>query len=232
MTLPKFIQVHTLHSYAGALLNRDDSGLAKRMTFGGTPRTRISSQCRKRSLRNKDDAHSIHNIAGTTPALRSRNHIGKKVIQPIRDEHDISEDVLLAVETEFTKGLYGQNAKPGNTSADKRTRQPLLLGLLEVEHLHNLALSICLEFPEDPKGATEAVKSIFNANRDEGKNFRAMLNHVKLPEGLETNLFGRMVTSDTAANNEGRHPRRPLLHHPLRRVRKRLLLHRRRPQGR
>ena len=35
MTTPRFLQVHTLHSYPAALLNRDDSGLAKRMPFGG-----------------------------------------------------------------------------------------------------------------------------------------------------------------------------------------------------
>ena len=27
MTTPKFLQIHTLHSYPAALLNRDDSGL-------------------------------------------------------------------------------------------------------------------------------------------------------------------------------------------------------------
>ena len=30
MTIPRFLQIHTLHSYPAALLNRDDSGLAKR----------------------------------------------------------------------------------------------------------------------------------------------------------------------------------------------------------
>ena len=27
MNLPRFIQIHTLHNYPGALLNRDDAGL-------------------------------------------------------------------------------------------------------------------------------------------------------------------------------------------------------------
>ena len=35
MPTPRFLQIHTLHSYPAALLNRDDSGLAKRMPFGG-----------------------------------------------------------------------------------------------------------------------------------------------------------------------------------------------------
>ena len=41
MTTPRFLQIHTLHSYPATLLNRDDSGLAKRMPFGGAVRTRI-----------------------------------------------------------------------------------------------------------------------------------------------------------------------------------------------
>ena len=31
MTTPRFLQIHTLHSYPAALLNRDDSGLGNRM---------------------------------------------------------------------------------------------------------------------------------------------------------------------------------------------------------
>ena len=41
-TEPRFIQIHTLHSYPAALLNRDDAGLAKRLPFGNAVRTRIS----------------------------------------------------------------------------------------------------------------------------------------------------------------------------------------------
>ena len=48
MTLPRFLQVHTLHNYPAALLNRDDAGLAKRLPYGDKVRTRISSQCLKR----------------------------------------------------------------------------------------------------------------------------------------------------------------------------------------
>jgi len=42
MTDARFVQIHTLHSYPAALLNRDDSGLAKRIPYGGVVRTRIS----------------------------------------------------------------------------------------------------------------------------------------------------------------------------------------------
>ena len=73
MTTPRFLQLHTLHSYPAALLNRDDSGLAKRMPFGGAVRTRISSQCLKRHWRVAQDEFALKNIAGSTSAIRSRN---------------------------------------------------------------------------------------------------------------------------------------------------------------
>ena len=74
MTTPRFLQIHTLHSYPAALLNRDDSGLAKRMRFGDAVRTRISSQCLKRHWRVAQDEFALSGIAGSTSALRSRKH--------------------------------------------------------------------------------------------------------------------------------------------------------------
>ncbi len=64
MSAPKFIQIHTLHSYPATLLNRDDAGLAKRLPFGGVERLRVSSQCLKRHWRMADDPMAI-NAAST-----------------------------------------------------------------------------------------------------------------------------------------------------------------------
>ena len=69
MTTPRFLQIHTMHSYPAALLNRDDSGLAKRMPFGGAVRTRISSQCLKRHWRVAQDEFALKNIAGEVTSI-------------------------------------------------------------------------------------------------------------------------------------------------------------------
>jgi CRISPR system Cascade subunit CasC len=71
MNLPRFIQIHTLHNYPGALLNRDDAGLAKRLPYGDAIRTRISSQCLKRHWRKAEDHFSLSNL-GVPMAVRSR----------------------------------------------------------------------------------------------------------------------------------------------------------------
>ena len=203
MTNPRFLQIHSLHSYPAALLNRDDSGLAKRMYFGGAVRTRISSQCLKRHWRIAQDEFAIHGIAGSTAAIRSRNIVERRVIEPLRnggrftpEGDEITDEVLTAVESAFNVGVYGSS---GNT---ERGRQPLLLGLPEVEHLHQRAAAICAEHPADAKAAGDAATALFNARRGEGNNFRAMLDSTRLPAGLEGALFGRMVTSDPGANIE------------------------------
>ena len=196
MTTPRFLQIHSLHSYPAALLNRDDSGLAKRLTFGGAVRTRISSQCLKRHWRTAEDEFAIHSISGSTAAIRSRNIVERKVIAPLKGADGISEEVLAAVESAFNIGVYGSS---GNT---ERGRQPLLLGEPEVEHLHQRAAAICAAHPADAKAAGDAAAALFNARRGEGNNFHAMLDGCRLPAGLEGALFGRMVTSDPGANVE------------------------------
>ena len=49
-----FINIHTLISHPSSMMNRDDSGLQKTAIFGGTTRSRISSQCLKRAIRQSE----------------------------------------------------------------------------------------------------------------------------------------------------------------------------------
>ena len=202
MTTPRFLQIHSLHSYPAALLNRDDSGLAKRMPFGSAVRTRISSQCLKRHWRMAQDEFAIHNIADSTAAVRSRNIVERSVIEPLRnggrfipEGDEITDEVLTAVESAFNIGVYGSS---GNT---ERGRQPLLLGHPEVEYLQTKAGAICAEHPADAKAAGDAAAQLFAA-AGERNNFRAFRQSAALPGGLEGALFGRMVTSDPGANIE------------------------------
>ena len=198
MTTPRFLQIHTLHSYPAALLNRDDSGLAKRMPFGGATRTRVSSQCLKRHWRMADDEFSVGNIDGSQDAVRSREIVTRRIVQPLRDAGQYSEEFLNGVEEEFQKGVYG------SSGTSRSGRQPLLLGLPEVEYLQAHAKAICEAHAEDPDAAVEAAAQLFSDRRanDHRDNFRAFRQSTSLPGGLIGALFGRMVTSDPAANIE------------------------------
>ncbi len=197
MTVPRFLQIHTLHSYPAALLNRDDSGLAKRLSFGGSVRTRVSSQCLKRHWRTADDEFALSAIDGAADAIRSRNVVDRRVIQPLRGGA-FSDELLDAVQTEFNQAVYG------GSGATESGRQPLLLGQPEVEYLEAKARAICEEHSGDAKAAGEAAKLLFQTARrnEERDNFAAFRQGATLPGGLIGALFGRMVTSDPGANIE------------------------------
>lgn len=186
----RFVQIHTLHGYAAALLNRDDSGLAKRLPYGGVMRTRISSQCLKRHWRMTKDAHDLQDVDGAEESVRSRRLVEKRLSRAV--EGDVAPEVIAAVQEEFLKAIYGKDAK------NIQKRQPLLFGAPELR---------CLEsaFTEIARNAADAKDAAAKAGafcaekrfRDAMKQMRAQ---TVMPGGLTAALFGRMVTSDPEAN--------------------------------
>ena len=189
MSSPRFLQIHTLHTYTGALLNRDDSGLAKRMPFGGAYRTRISSQCLKRHWRTADtDPHSLHRIDGADLAYRSRKIVQDLIIAPLEGKYPA--DVVDAIKSAFQVAVYGDK---GNTS-----RQVILLGEAEIAWLAAEAEKLAAA-AGTAKAAAAAVKQW---TADFKTNIKAMREGCALPGGLTGALFGRMITSDRAANIE------------------------------
>ena len=195
MTNPRFIQIHTLHSYTGALLNRDEHGWAKQLPYGGVTRTRISSQCLKRHWRMADDEYAISNVAYSVDAVRSRKVVKNKITDPMRKNGlAVSDAVIDAVGSALTDGLYGT----GKKKEKEEGNQVMLFGYPEIEYLKHKAEAICLDYPNDDKAATKAVERLFS--KEEKNNFSAFRESVRLPGGLVGALFGRMVTSDTSAN--------------------------------
>lgn len=185
-----FLQIHTLHGYSAALLNRDDSGLAKRMTYGGAIRTRISSQCLKRHWRIASGPRSLQSVDGATAGVRSRETVTRRVIGPLREAgHDLK--VIEAIEDAFQRAVYGEK---GETS---RQRQPLLLGEPEIQHIANKAKEIADAAGGDVKAAEKAAKDWGKGAR---ANMKALRDSCRLPGGIAAALFGRMVTSDVEAN--------------------------------
>lgn len=188
MTAPRFLQIHTLHSYTAALLNRDDTGQAKRLVYGGRPRTRISSQCLKRHWRMAEtDPHALQKLTGYVDSFRSRELVTIKVTGPLRGQYP--DDIVDAIDGGFQKIVYGDKANKG-----KKSRQTLLLGEPELAWLAQKAAEIAAG-AADAKAAQESVEALAKT-----KNFKAMAGNTTLPGGLAAALFGRMVTSDPQAN--------------------------------
>jgi CRISPR system Cascade subunit CasC len=215
MTTPRFIEIHWLTAYPAALLNRDQDGLGKRMPFGGVLRGRISSQCIKRHLRfagASDAAGAKANewslqALGMAMSERSREVVERRIIPEAKKLHGSvpNEAIEKAVVETLLKEIYGDKAKPGTTEG----RQALVFGAPEIEHITRIACEVLKE--PNPKAVTEKLKGFFKAER---ANMKAM----KLNAGLEAALFGRMVTSDPAANtNASIHVAHALTVHPIER---------------
>jgi len=190
----RFIQIHWLASYPGTLLNRDESGLAKSLPFGGVMRTRISSQCLKRTWRKADDGMNIARIDHIQSGERSREHIERQVIAGLEEETGKPADIIAAVGLAFVEALYGEKAK------DKKSRQALLLGYPEIRYMQREARAI-IEASTDRKDAETRCKEYF-AKDGIRRVFRAVNAQCSGAAGFEAALFGRLITSDPEANTE------------------------------
>jgi CRISPR system Cascade subunit CasC len=191
MTLPRFIQIHTLHNYPAALLNRDDAGMAKRLPYGDKVRTRISSQCLKRHWRTVDDAFALSRL-DVPMAVRSRET--PRLIRDRLVATGVTEvQAQLAVEALRAAGLVDK-AKDLKGKDALETGQAVLLGHAEIDYLVQRCAALATEHVDE-----KALKAaIANFLKEEKKNIEAL----RLGSGLESALFGRMVTSDVLASRD------------------------------
>lgn len=212
MTPPRFIQIHSLASYPAALINRDDSGMAKRLPFGGATRTRISSQSLKRHWRYAGEAS--HEAAARVPfSLQSlglpMGERTKEIVQgailpaALAGMPVVHPALLAAVADALLVALYGDKGK------DPKSRQALFFGHPEVAYLVTQARAL-LELGAATLGALAPdaqpdkaqAKVLESALKDHLQDLRKNLRALTGGAGLESALFGRMVTSDPAANRD------------------------------
>jgi len=219
MTKPLFIQIHTLTSYPGSLLNRDDVGFAKRLPFGGATRTRISSQCLKRHWRTFTGEHSLSTLhAGADPvalSVRSRHTFERFVLDPLTTE-GIPADLARAATDAVMIAVLGESAKAKKAKEDAKneeapakgkkakkegepdgsaslmTGQLTVLGRQEIEYFLAEARALA-------KDAGSADKIEDAKKRHFTKEWVKNLTGLRRAAGLDGALFGRMVTSDKLA---------------------------------
>ena len=91
-----------------SLLNRDDSGLAKRLPYGGVSRTRISSQCLKRHWRKANDPHALEQIG--TVSVRSRDLIKAVAEEARKNVAHWNDQMAEALTPWFLFAVYGTKA--------------------------------------------------------------------------------------------------------------------------
>ena len=192
MPTPRFIQIHALQNYTGTLLNRDDSGLAKTMPYGGVLRTRISSQCLKRHWRKADGEFSLSSVV--PDPVRTKELVDMSIMKGVRERiPGLDESVVQNAVDELNKNLYG------NKGHDKNSRQVLLFGQPEIEFLVDRVSGILSEYHSE-EDVVKHVKQMFG--KGEKRNFEAFRQSQAMPAGLVGAMYGRMVASDAGANIE------------------------------
>lgn len=226
MTRPLFIQIHTLTSYPGALLNRDDVGFAKRLPFGGATRTRISSQCLKRHWRTFDGEHSLATLkAGgdeLARSVRSRRTFEQLVVAPLLEEgvapdlaRAATEAIMIAVLGESAKAKKSKEEakkeaddtasapakgkkKPGKKEGDDEASAALMTGQITVLGRPEIDFFVA-EARALAKEAGSPDKIEDAKKKRFTKDWGKNLLGLRRAAGLDAALFGRMVTSDKLA---------------------------------
>src|SRR5437879_567566 len=74
------IEIHAIQNHSPANLNRDDLGAPKTCYFGGVMRSRISSQCIKRSIRMSDQFNSL--LGGVATRRLAQLIVGSRADSP------------------------------------------------------------------------------------------------------------------------------------------------------
>lgn len=191
-TTPRFLQIHFLTTYPASLLNRDDAGFAKRLPFGGSVRTRISSQCQKRHWRTFDGPQSLQEICGPEAmSVRSR-YIFEQIAAPLRESFDAEQvDAMVQAVADVTLGASDKGTKAERDQQGLRTKQLIVLGHPEIDHLGRTVRQL---LEEGAKADKKGIQKVL------GKEGASNLEAIGRGAGLDAALFGRMKTSDVLAD--------------------------------
>src|SRR6516162_7403030 len=142
-----FVQIHFLRDYSTALPNRGQDGLAKRTTYGGVERQRISSQSLKAALRDADtlvrqgdgsvvvpDAMAdVAKELSLTMSVRSAL-IGERKLKPALEQAEFGDDA--SAWSDAIMGLW--RAEDAEVASDT----PIVIGEKEIEALVDMAVAL------------------------------------------------------------------------------------------
>ena len=211
--MSRFLQFHTLTSYPGTLLNRDDAGFAKTLPFGNAKRTRVSSQCLKYHWRHYEGKHAIRDAGDMS--IRSRRTFRKKVADDLVDNGfdgrltaAVTFGVLEMVRNgDVTKGDIKDNVQPvleaENPLDELVIDNIVVFGKPEIEYLKSVAEDTLealkdKNYDEDSVAQTRDAIADLLGEKELRNNLRGMGNAM----GIDAAMHGRMVTSDVLAQGD------------------------------
>lgn len=170
------LQLHMLRSFGATLLNRDEEGLAKRISFGTSERLRISSQCLKKHLRD-----AIRDTLSTLPQTVRSRLIFRDIIYP--------NVVAAGVVDETAKELVLALMKLLKVSPkdDLSTGELVVMGKPEIDYISQELVN-CAQTGDDIK------------TRIDKKSLKALAGGFTV--GVDAALFGRFTAGDTLSRGD------------------------------
>lgn len=171
------IEIHMLQNHAPSNLNRDDTGSPKDCIFGGVRRSRISSQCLKRSIRR-------------SPVFAEE--LGSDLASRTRGLPDLVQERVLAMGlSPELADLCAQKAsgfgnKEGKEPKDGRTAQMMFLSQGDVAAVAEVLYQAAVQ-----AGSAKAFKAVSAKDLQKEAVLRGWR-----PITPDIALFGRMITSD------------------------------------
>lgn len=222
-----FIQIHTLTGFSAALINRDDSGLSKKISFGGAMRTRISSQCLKYHWRTHRGEYALSEIGPVSE--RSRALFRLLIAEPlVAKGYDAT--LVVTVLKAFQDKLYVAKAKkdaakgqddedntetqapkgrrknrPSAAKADEQADVDALLKSLDRKEpivLGQAEIAYLTEKAEQAVALSSTVEEAAAYAAEIIKEEKANLAQMVLGGGIDVALYGRIVPGDIKARTD------------------------------
>jgi CRISPR system Cascade subunit CasC len=189
---PAYIDIHALHTLPYNNVNRDDVGAPKVLVFGGTERTRVSSQSWKRAIRLQVEHHLAEDTVRTRRVVKG---VAERLIQQGWTDED-AEAAGVQVAVSAGKGV---KLKKSSNERDEQVLTTSVLLLLPESGIDELAAIAATHHDEIVAAA---------GKRKKNDNPEPVLPSDQIAEILSRrsgtiNLFGRMLAELPGANVDG-----------------------------
>ena len=175
-----YLDVHVLQTVPPSCVNRDDTGSPKTAIYGGTTRSRVSSQAWKHAMREmfRDEIFDPEKLGSRTKLVLGM--VEKEILElkPDADAKKLAKDVLTNAGVKFK-----EDKKDKDEKKDEKAEALFFMSAAQAKALAKLA-----------------VDNI-SASADEKKDYKKnCLKALKDNPSIDIALFGRMVASEPLLN--------------------------------
>lgn len=208
-----YLDVHVLQTVPPSCVNRDDTGSPKTAIYGGTTRSRVSSQAWKHSMREmfRDEIFDPEKLGSRTKHVLGmvEKEIEKVMLEKAEIDGETTEqnasDLARDILSRITIKKNGKEEIVLKTDENSKSDVLVFISKAQANALAHLALDERMKIAKDDfkkktgdspeeEERKKKLKKSFEDFQDECKNAFATHNSIDIA------LFGRMVASDPSLN--------------------------------